>query len=246
MYAGSDYLIAACLFLGAVLYTSVGHAGASAYIAVLSLFGVSAAVIKPTALALNIAVASYTSFAYVRANLYERSLVIPLLAGAIPMAYVGGMIQLPGDVYKPLVGIVLLISAFRFIRDSESALTHPKPHSMPMAVVIGAVIGFLAGLTGTGGGIFLSPLILFLGWTTIKGASGTAALFILVNSVAGLLGNLQAVSKLPPTLPLFLICVLLGALIGTRYGIRHFSNAAIRRVLGLVILVASLKLIFNL
>lgn len=245
MYEWNDYLIGACLFLGAVLYTSVGHGGASAYIAVLSLFGVSAAAIKPTALALNIVVSSYTSVAYVRAKLCSFRLLIPLLMGAVPMAYVGGMLHLPSHVYKPLVGCILLFSAYRFIAPHRTTAAEIRPHHPLLAVVIGAVIGFLSGLTGTGGGIFLSPLVLFLGWTTVKGASGTAALFIFFNSVAGFLGNLQAAHDLPATLPLFVLCVVLGAVLGTRLGIRHFSEALLRRALGVVVLVAGLKMIFG-
>ncbi|WVN42581.1 sulfite exporter TauE/SafE family protein [beta proteobacterium MWH-UniP1] len=234
------------LFLGAVLYTSVGHGGASAYIAIMSLFGMSAAAIKPTALTLNIFVSSYTSFQFIKAKLYDLKLVIPLLIGAVPCAFLGGRLNLPSDIYKPIVGIILLYSAYRFIATTSQTEQPPKPYKKWLAVVVGGVIGFLSGLTGTGGGIFLSPLILFAGWTRVKGASGTAAIFIFFNSLFGLLGNISSVSQLPAVLPLYVAFVLLGAFIGTRFGIHYFAHVGVKRALGVVLLIAGLKLTLGL
>jgi len=242
-----DFVIAGCLFLGAVLYTSVGHGGASAYIAIMSLFSVPPLVIKPTALSLNILVTSYTSWRYIRHKLFNLKLFIPICIGAIPAAFLGGYLDLPGHFYKPLVGVVLLASGIKLLFQSASAAERPaKEPQFLLALLIGASIGFLAGLTGTGGGIFLSPLILFLGWTTVKGASGTASAFIFVNSVSGLLGNISSVSSLPSTLPLFAVAVLLGAFVGTRFGIQYFSHTGVKRALGVVLLIAGGKLAFNL
>ncbi len=244
-YLLSDYAIGASLFLGAVLYTSVGHGGASAYIAIMSLFGMPAASIKPTALSLNIVASSYTSFQFVRAKLYDVRLVIPLLIGAIPAAFVGGWMNLPNAVYKPIVGIILLYSAYRFLTVRPHVERPPKPYNKLLAVLVGVIIGFLSGLTGTGGGIFLSPLILFARWTTVKGASGTAAIFIFFNSVFGLLGNISSVNNLPAALPLYVGFVLAGAFIGSRFGIHYFAHVGVKRLLGLVLLIAGLKLTLN-
>ncbi len=241
----SEFQVAASLFLGAVLYTSVGHGGASAYIAIMSLFGMPAASIKPTALSLNIVASSYTSFQFVRAKLYDLRLVIPLLIGAIPAAFVGGWINLPNAVYKPIVGIILLYSAYRFLTVRPHVERPPKPYNKLLAVLVGVIIGFLSGLTGTGGGIFLSPLILFARWTTVKGASGTAAIFIFFNSVFGLLGNISSVNNLPAALPLYVGFVLAGAFIGSRFGIHYFAHVGVKRLLGLVLLIAGLKLTLN-
>ncbi len=241
----SEFWVAASLFLGAVLYTSVGHGGASAYIAIMSLFGMPAASIKPTALSLNIVASSYTSFQFVRAKLYDLRLVIPLLIGAIPAAFVGGWINLPNAVYKPIVGIILLYSAYRFLTVRPHVERPPKPYNKLLAVLVGVIIGFLSGLTGTGGGIFLSPLILFARWTTVKGASGTAAIFIFFNSVFGLLGNISSVNNLPAALPLYVGFVLAGAFIGSRFGIHYFAHVGVKRLLGLVLLIAGLKLTLN-
>ncbi len=245
-YSFSDYFLGLGLFVGAVLYTSVGHGGASAYIAIMSLFGLSPATIKPTALSLNIVVSSYTSYRFIKARLYDLKLVIPLLAGAIPMAFLGGAITLPGEIYKPIVGVVLLYSAYRFITVKPHIEQPTKAYSKIAAVGVGAVIGFLSGLTGTGGGIFLSPLILFARWTSVKGASGTAAIFIFFNSMFGLLGNISSVQHLPSTLPLFILFVLLGSYVGTKFGIQYFAHVGVKRALGLVLLIAGLKLTFNL
>jgi uncharacterized protein len=240
------YFVGLGLFVGAVLYTSVGHGGASAYIAIMSLFGVPAASIKPTALSLNILVSSYTSFQFIKAKLYDLKLAIPLLIGAIPCAFLGGWIHLPSELYKPIVGVILLYSAYRFLSVKPYEEKPPRQYNKLLAVAVGGVIGFLSGLTGTGGGIFLSPLILFAGWTTVKGASGTAAIFIFFNSTFGLLGNLSSVNHLPPALPLYIAFVLCGAFIGTKFGIHYFKHTGVKRALGVVLLIAGLKLTFNL
>ena len=245
-----DFLIALCLMLGAILYTSVGHAGSSVYIAIMSLFGVPAQVIKPTALVLNIIVSSYTSFRYIRAKLFDLKLYVPLAVGAIPMSFLGGSIDLPSEIYKPIVGAILFFAGIMFLFQlNPQGEKEPKHPHVAISVLTGAVIGLLSGLTGTGGGIFLSPLIIFFAWTTVKGASGTAALFILTNSVFGLLGYVSSVSsvtELPDALLLYAIAVVAGALIGTRLGIKQFSNGMVKRALGAVLLIAGTKLMFNL
>ena len=237
------WLLALCMLAGAVLYTSVGHAGASAYIALMALFGTAPAAMRPTALVLNILVATFTSLRYVRAGIFRWRVLWPPLIGALPMAFVGGMIQLPGKTYRPLIGGVLLVAAARLLwpKEIRGAIVPRDPPIVP-GVLCGAAIGLLSGLTGTGGGIFLSPLLLFLGWSDIRTVSGVAAVFILGNSTAALLGNLTIVRALPADLPLYAGSVLLGAVIGTTLGIR-LATPLIFRALGLVLIVAGLKLI---
>lgn len=230
------------MFLGAVLYTSVGHAGASAYLALMALFGLPPAVMRPTALVLNVLVASLTSFRYVRAGLFRWRTLWPFLLGALPFAVLGGSLQIPGELYRPLVGAVLWVAAARLLWPREiNAAADPHDPPVLVAALIGAGIGSLAGLTGTGGGIFLSPVLLFLGWSSPKIASGVVAAFILANSLAGLGGNIASVQALPANLPLFAGSVLAGAVVGTTFGIR-FNNALVLKALGLVLIIAGFKL----
>jgi uncharacterized membrane protein YfcA len=241
MFEITNLVIALCLFFGAVLYTSVGHAGSSAYIAIMTLFNLQSTVIRPTALTLNIAVSAYASWRYIRNRFFDRKLFFVLSAGAIPAAFIGGHINLPTEIYKPVVGVLLILSGLRFIFLATSLDREIKPINYLLAILMGTSIGFLAGITGTGGGIFLSPLIIWLGWNHVKQASGTVAAFIFVNSVAGLFGNYRSASELPDTLPLFLGAVIIGALIGTRLGISRFSSVGVKRALGAVLIIAGLK-----
>ena len=236
-------LLALCMFLGAALYTSVGHAGASAYIALMALFGLPAATMRPTALVLNIVAASLTSVRFVRAGWFRWRTLWPLVLGSIPAAYLGGTIQLPPQYYRPVLGVVLLAAAIRLLWPkplANAAGSHDAP--VPLGIATGAVIGLLSGLTGTGGGIFLSPILLFLAWSETRTASGVAAVFILCNSIAGLAGNYAAVKELPPDLPVFAGAVLLGALVGSTLGIGRLSSQALLKALGGVLLIAAAKL----
>jgi len=224
-----EALLAVCMFFGAALYTSVGHAGASAYIALMALFGLPPVVMRPTALTLNILVASFTSLRYWRAGLFRWRTLWPIMLGAAPFAFIGGAIQLPGAYYKPIVGVVLLIGGVRLLLPKELK-TNAEPRDPPvwLGALCGAGIGLLSGLTGTGGGIFLSPLLLLLGWSETRIASGVVAVFILCNSTAGLLGNIAILKALPPDLPLYAIAVFLGAIVGTAFGVRFAAPAILK------------------
>jgi uncharacterized membrane protein YfcA len=243
MFESHAFLLAAGMFFGAALYTSVGHAGASAYIALMALFGVAPAVMRPTALALNILVAGFTSFRYLRAGLFRWRTLWPFLIGALPFAVVGGAVQLPGQFYRPLVGVILVIAGIRFLWPRELT-SNQEPRDPPIiaGIAFGALVGLLSGLTGTGGGIFLSPILLFAGWSDTRIASGVAAVFILCNSIAGLLGNVAIVKSLPADLPIYAAAVVLGAVIGTTFGIK-FAVPTILKALGAVLIIAGCKLI---
>lgn len=249
MPATEALMLAGLMLLGAMFYASVGHAGASAYIAAMALFGLAPAVMKPTALTLNILVASLATYRLHRAGLIHPRALGPLVLGSIPLAFIGGGIPLPAHWYRGLVGVILLIAAARLFfqpRDEKHGERH-APASVPFlpGLLTGCAIGLLSGLTGTGGGIFLSPLLLFFGWAGARQASGIAAPFILVNSLAGLAGNYLSLRMLPAELPWFLIAVLIGALIGTQLGIRVLSPVLIQRVLALVLVVAGLKFLLT-
>jgi uncharacterized protein len=238
--------LAGAFLVVAILFSSVGHAGASGYLAAMALIGLAPEQMKPTALALNILVAGIVTLRFHAAGLIEWRSVAPFVAGSIPLAFVGGALVLPAEAYKPLVGLVLLFAAYRLFRTAgmADAEVAPRVRVQPVpAVLAGAGIGLLAGLTGTGGGVFLTPLLLFAGWAPPRLAAGISAAFILANSSAGLAGNVASVQALPGALPLWLAAVGVGGLLGAELGARRLAVPTLRRVLALVLVVAGLKLI---
>jgi uncharacterized membrane protein YfcA len=231
------------IFVVAFLYSSVGHAGASGYIAVMSLWGLAPAVIKPTALTLNILVAAIATWQFWRAGHFSWRLFWPFALLAIPMAFVGGYLNLPTHLFKLLVGVVLLFSAVRFlIRPPAEESTREPGRSV--AIPLGGALGLLSGLTGTGGGIFLTPLLLFMRWARTKPAAAVSALFILVNSSAGLLGNLASTKRFPAFALVLAVAAVTGGTAGSYLGSRRFEHTTIKRLLAVVLLIAGSKLIF--
>jgi hypothetical protein len=243
-----EITLAALIFIAATIYSSVGHAGASGYLAAMALFGLSPEVMRPTALALNILVASLATYRYTRAKQNDWRLLIPFVIASVPAAFIGGMIHVPSAFYKPLIGVVLLFSAFQLARTAKKSKqldrTIQRP-SLGAALVTGSGLGLLAGLSGTGGGIFLSPLLLFMGWAPTRNVSGVAASFILVNSISGLLGNISSIHSLPSALPFWAGAALLGGLIGTQLGTRTLTIPGIRYMLALVLVIAGGKMILT-
>ncbi len=237
-------LLTALFFAAAVLYGMVGHAGASAYLAAMAFVGLSADTMKPTALVLNILVAILVTTRFARAGFVRPRAIIPFLVASVPMAFVGGAIHLPGEVYRPLVGVVLLIAAGRFALVRGQPEEFPPRAPWPLALVAGAALGLLAGLTGTGGGIFLTPLLIAAGWAGTRFAAGASAVFILANSVSGLAGAIGSAAALPAWLLLWLPTVAVGGLIGSDLGSRRLPASGVRRALAVVLFIAGLKLIF--
>ncbi|MBJ6751011.1 sulfite exporter TauE/SafE family protein [Geomonas anaerohicana] len=232
-----------CTLLVAVLYSCVGHGGASGYIAVLALFSVAPEVFKPTALTLNLLVAGIATFSFARAGHFSWRLFWPFAVTSIPFSFLGGYLTLPSHIYRPLVGAVLLLSASRLLLQKNHAHVRTNPPATLTAMVIGAALGLLSGLTGVGGGIFLSPLLLLCKWGEPREVSAVAALFILVNSCAGLLGHLSGVQAIPSYAPFMAGSALLGGVIGSLLGSRHLPVPAIMRVLSLVLAIAGFKLL---
>lgn len=237
-------LLATLMFLAALLYSSVGHAGASGYLAAMALFGLAPLAMKPTALLLNVMVASLASYRFLRAGHFSRELFWPLALAAVPMAFVGGLVTLPQEAYRPLLGVVLLYSAWRFLaRPVPESVALRRP-ALPALLAAGAGIGLLSGLTGVGGGIFLSPLALFLAWGRMREVAGVAALFILVNSLAGLAGFFTRHGvALPEGFPLWALAVLLGGWLGAGLGSRQLPVADLQKALALVLAVAGVKML---
>jgi len=260
-------LLSLLILLAAALYSSVGHGGASGYLAAMALFGLAPAVMRPTALCLNLLVSSLGAFRFWRAGHFRWRTFWPFAATSIPAAYVGGAITLPTTLYKQLVGLALLFAAFRLFlyarkltgkndanaRDdtargrSPSATDEESPvRDAPLwlAMLLGVVIGLLSGLTGVGGGIFLSPLLILAGWADARQTAAVSAAFIFVNSAAGLLGNPAGVKSVSAALPYFAMAALAGGLVGTEFGSRLLPPLWVRRLLAAVLVVAGLKLIF--
>lgn len=236
--------LAGLIFAAALLYAAVGHGGASGYLAAMALFGLGPETMKASALALNVLVASIGTYRFARAGHFDRRLFLPLVLCSAPAAFIGGYWQLPAVFYAPLLGIVLAYTAIWMWRGAPTApqqQTHAPP-TLPL-LMTGAAIGLLSGLTGVGGGIFLSPLLIMLAWAPTRTVSAVAAPFILVNSVAGLIGLSSAGINWPPALPLWAALALAGGLIGAEYGSRYLSTPYLRRALALVLAVAALKMI---
>ena len=237
--------IALMMAVAAALYSSVGHGGASAYIAIMALFSVAPETMRPTALALNLVVAGLGAFRYWYNGQTNFRLLFAFAVTAMPAAFLGGWVHLPPVYYRYLVGALLWAAALRLFWQPQR-LAYQKVHTPALWVTFpaGAALGLLAGLTGTGGGIFLSPLIILFGWETPRRTSGVAAGFILLNSLAGLAGNLASVRALPGQLPLLVAAVAAGALLGTWLGVERLPRERLLQALGLVLAVAGYKLIF--
>lgn len=225
-----------------VLYSSVGHGGASGYLAVMALLAVAPAAMRPAALVMNIAVTILVTVRFYRAGFFRGTLFWPFALGSVPMAYLGGTWTVPEPVYKYLVGAALLVAALRLLIEAkEGEAMRPPPFAA--ACTIGAVLGFVSGLTGVGGGIFLSPLLLFMRWADMRTTAAVSAPFILVNSIAGLVGYATTSAVWPAGLLALSGAALAGAWIGSALALRRLSPLRLRKLLGLVLGMAGLKMI---
>ncbi len=241
---GEFVALAAAIFVVALLYSSVGHAGASGYIAVLTLFGMGVEVIRPTALTLNTLVAAIGFLQWWRAGFFSWSLFWPFAVLSVPAAFFGGWLHVPAHYLKILIGLVLWFSAWRLLYRKEDPPDIARP-ARPTAVASGAGIGFLSGLTGTGGGIFLTPLMLLCRWAKVKEAASVSSLFILVNSSSGLAGYVKSGRDLPDFAWPLAVVVAIGGYIGSRLGSRHFPVRGIAVLLAVVLVIAGTKLVLG-
>uniref|UniRef100_C6E928 Probable membrane transporter protein n=1 Tax=Geobacter sp. (strain M21) TaxID=443144 RepID=C6E928_GEOSM len=236
-------LLLAAVLLVAALYSSVGHGGASGYIATLALFSIAPAAFKPTALVLNLVVAGVATCVFFRAGHFSWRLFWPFAVTSVPCSFVGGYLSLPDHVYKPLVGLVLVASALRLSFHNEKETEPVGLPPMSVAFLAGALLGLLSGLTGVGGGIFLSPLLLLLNWGKVREVSAVAALFILANSAAGLLGHVSSLQQIPYFVPPLALAALSGGAIGSYLGSARLPVAGIVKALSLVLMVAGVKML---
>ena len=243
----TDTLLLTLLILfAALLYSSVGHAGASGYLAAMALFSLPPEVMKPTALVLNLVVATAGTIRFARAGHFAWKIFWPFAVLSIPCAFIGGALKLPISAYKVLLGCVLLFAAWRLAFNPRAhAGTQTRPIALLPALICGAALGLLSGLTGVGGGIFLSPLLLFLGWADVRKTAGVSVAFILVNSAAGLLGHLASVKNVPQEIVWWAPAALVGGLIGSELGSRRLAPLTMRRLLAIVLVIAGVKMLLT-
>lgn len=238
------YLFLGLLFLVAFLYSSVGHGGASGYLALMALFNVAPEVMKPTALVLNLFVASVSFIQYYRGGHFKWNIFWPLAIASVPMAYLGGLVHIDGQVYKKILGILLLVPIIRFVFFSNTKVDQTKQSNIWLSLLIGAVIGLMSGLIGIGGGIILSPVLLLLRWTNMKQTAAISALFIFVNSLSGLAGQFTRGISFTSEMYWFVAVAFVGGLCGAYFGALRFKHVILRNLLALVLLIAAWKLLF--
>ncbi|MBK6782348.1 MAG: sulfite exporter TauE/SafE family protein [Saprospiraceae bacterium] len=241
--ADSFYLMYFLVFGVAFLYSSVGHGGASGYIAVMALFGLAPLEIRTNALLLNIAVASIAYLQFVRNTSTDWNLAKPLFIFSIPFAFIGGSITLTESIFKYLLALILVLPVLRFSglwRSEQQNFLAPKTWILYLS---GASIGLLSGMLGIGGGIILTPLLLWFGWTSTKQAALISALFIVVNSIAGFIGLWNKNLTLPDSFFPLLITAVIGGILGSFNGSTKFSNDVLKKLLACVLCIAIYKLI---
>lgn len=247
MSATEIFLLCGLILAVAIIYSAVGQAGATGYLAAMALVGIAPEVMKPSALVLNLFVAAFATYRLHGGALIDWRASAPLLVASTPAAFVGGAIQLPDVWFRYLVGAILIVAALIVLfnaglRNAESERTPPRLPVLP-AVISGLTIGALSGLTGSGGGVFLSPLLLVMAWATPRSALGVTAPFNLLNSGAALAGNVLALRALPLELPYFVIAAVAGAVIGTQMGVAWLSGRVLDRLLAIVLLAAGAKFV---
>lgn len=233
----------------ALLYASVGHAGATGYIAVMTLFGIAPEVIRPTALVLNVLVATIATLQFNRAGHFRSTLFGPLAMASVPCALAGGALRLPTGAFEKLVGMALAVSAVKLLRDARPETT-PKPWvtntagppTPSLLAALGGGIGLLSGLTGVGGGVFLTPVLLALSAAPVKQVAAVTAPFILVNSLAGLAGGVIAGRSLPTVSLPVIVAAVLGGTIGSHLGAFRLPVRILQLLMAIVLAIASLKL----
>jgi uncharacterized membrane protein YfcA len=232
-------------FFIALLYSTVGHAGASGYLAAMALLSFPPGVMKPTALALNIIVALVTTVRFAKAGYFSWRLFWPFALASVPLAYLGGGMHVETTIYKILVGIALVFAALHLVLRSKVAPDDPGRATNPgigASLAVGGGLGFLSGLTGVGGGIFLSPVLIILHWAGLRRTAAVAAAFILLNSISGLAGYIQKGGVFPDHIAFWSVAVVFGGFIGSSLGATKFNSPILRVLLGVMLVMAGLKL----
>ncbi|MFL5809809.1 MAG: sulfite exporter TauE/SafE family protein [Flavisolibacter sp.] len=238
-------LFCCLLFLIAFLYASVGHGGASGYLALMALFSMTPGIMKPTALLLNLFVSLTSFIQFYRGAHFRWKLFWPFALASVPLAYLGGMVIVDGTIYKKILGFLLIIPILRFYFFANAKVDKQKQPSFILSLVIGGAIGFLSGLIGIGGGILLSPILLLLKWADQKQTAAVSALFIFVNSLSGLAGQLTKGIHFSPDMYLYVVIAFVGGLCGAYFGSLKFKQSFLKNVLATVLVLAAYKLLFT-
>jgi len=233
------------LFVVAFLYASVGHGGASGYLALMALFSISPAVMKPTALLLNLFVSLTSFIQFYRGGHFRWKVFWPFALASVPFAYLGGLVIVDGNIYKKILGFLLLVPIIRFYFFSNTKVNIQEKTSFGLSLLIGGSIGFLSGLIGIGGGILLSPILLLLKWTDQKQTAAISALFIFVNSVSGLAGQFTKGLQFTNDMYVYVIIAFIGGLCGAYFGALKFRQVILKNVLATVLVLAVYKLLFT-
>lgn len=233
-----------------MLYSSIGHAGASGYMAVMAILSFTPDAIKPTSLILNIIVSAIASYQFIRAGYFDKKLFLSFILASVPSAFIGGWLSIPASYFKVLAGIFLIVSAGllfirRFILVFEDNFSVNKKPAFASGIIVGALIGLFSGLIGVGGGIFLTPILILKKWSDPKTASGISALFIFCNSIAGLLGHYVGISQVDSRIIYWVIAVVAGGVIGSFLGTKKFNTSGIIIVLTIVLVSAGIKMILS-
>lgn len=241
----SFYLFYGLLFAVAFLYSIVGHGGASGYLALMALYNFSPEIMKPTALVLNLFVSIITFIQFYRAKHFRESIFIPLALASVPMAFLGGMISLDAVVYKKILGLLLLIPIIRFLFFKLPENPELKEPSLKLAIFISAFVGLISGMIGIGGGILISPILLFLKWTDQKQTAAISALYIFVNSLAGLTGLFTKGIEMDSKMYVYVLIAIAGGMCGAYFGAMKFKQTVLKNILTVVLLLAAYKLLFT-
>lgn len=239
------YLFLLILPLISFLYSSVGHGGASGYLALMALFSFAPESMKPTALLLNLFVAGISFYYYYKAGYYNKKLFIVFAVASIPLAFFGGTIDVDATIYKKILAILLLFAILKMLNVFGKESNQIKAVKLWQGLIIGGVIGFFSGLIGIGGGIILTPIILLLHWGKMKEAAAVSALFIWVNSAAGLIGQVSSGVSIEKESFLLVTIALVGGVLGGYYGSKKINNQNLRYILAFVLIIASAKLFFT-
>lgn len=230
----------------AFLYSSVGHGGASGYLAVMAIAGVAPLMMKPSALVMNLAVSAFSFIGFYRAGHFKFKLFFPFAIGSIPLAYVGGAMTLTDDIYKKILAVTILFSIARILYQFKGNSQQTREINPVFGILTGGMIGILSGMIGIGGGIILSPVMLLMRWGTIKETAAVSALFIFVNSLSGLYGQMQNGGiHLTENLQYAVAATIIGGLFGSYYGSQRFNVPTLRFLLTIGLSIACLKLLLT-